>query len=445
MADTDPIKGFYVEHHTRLQAHYEEALEAASRDVAVVASGVPVPVAGDDQAFPFRVNPRFRQWVPTGDYTHSFVVVRPAHRPMLICYQPRDYWHAVAAAPAGDWTDRFDIVCVTTPADGIRELPDSESGYAFLGDPLATPEGTAPDAVNPAAMVALLDYQRVYKTEYEAECIRRANRIAVAGHLAARDAFRAGVSELDVHLAYLSASRQLERDLPYPNIVAFDEHGATLHYDCPDKGKPGEARSLLIDAGAAYFGYAADVTRTWSASEGQFGELIHRLDDAQQSLADRVAIGVSYVDLHMEMHLLIGGILAGTGLVTMSPEAMVEQSLTCAFFPHGLGHHLGLQVHDVGGKLADKRGAIIGQPEKHPFLRNLRFVEAGNVFTIEPGLYFIPQLLDPLRGSPAGAQVDWEKVAALTPYGGVRIEDDVYVTNRGVENLTRDAFLAMED
>ena len=110
-----------------------------------------------------------------------------------------------------------------------------------------------------------------------------------------------------------------------------------------------------------------------------------------------------------------------------------------------MGHQLGLQVHDVGGKLADALGNNLGQPAAHPSLRNLRPVEVGNVFTIEPGLYFIPQLLDKLRSSPAGKDVNWRNVDELLSCGGVRIEDDVFVTKRGLENLTREAFLALED
>jgi Xaa-Pro dipeptidase len=163
------------------------------------------------------------------------------------------------------------------------------------------------------------------------------------------------------------------------------------------------------------------------------------LDAAQRRLTARIRPGMTFVELHRQMHFLIGEVLADSGLVAMSPEAMVEEGVTAAFFPHGLGHHLGLQVHDVGGKLADRLGTPLKQPEAYPFLRNLRPVEAGNVFTVEPGLYFIPQLLEALRGRPCGRQVNWKAVDALREYGGVRIEDNVHVSGDGVENLTRAA------
>ncbi|MGD8746435.1 MAG: Xaa-Pro dipeptidase, partial [Gammaproteobacteria bacterium] len=259
------------------------------------------------------------------------------------------------------------------------------------------------------------------------------------GHLAARDAFEAGASELEIHLAFLQATGQLERQLPYFNIVALNGHGAILHYDALESRSPPRVRSLLIDAGACHLGYAADITRTWAHAEDSFAELIGMLDAAQRRLTARIRPGMTFVELHRQMHFLIGEVLADSGLVAMSPEAMVEEGVTAAFFPHGLGHHLGLQVHDVGGKLADRLGTPLKQPEAYPFLRNLRPVEAGNVFTVEPGLYFIPQLLEALRGRPCGRQVNWKAVDALREYGGVRIEDNVHVSGDGVENLTRAA------
>ena len=107
------------------------------------------------------------------------------------------------------------------------------------------------------------------------------------------------------------------------------------------------------------------------------------------------------------------------------------------FFPHGLGHFLGLQVHDVGGRQSAPAGGITPPPAEYPSLRTTRTLEPGHVVTIEPGVYFIDLLLEPLRGTPAGADIDWTLVERLRPLGGVRIEDDVLVTDDGHRNLTR--------
>ncbi len=435
----------YSEHHAVLLGRYETALEAHGLEGLVVFGGAQRPLFQDDQYHPFATSPWYRQWVPARDHVWSLIEIRPGRRPRLLCHQPQDYWHVPPAPPEGFWTDAFDIVSAASPARVRAELPASLDGWALLGE--------APDellalgfgAVNPAALVARLQFDRLYKTDYEIACMREANRRAARGHVAARDAFLAGASEFEIHLAYMGAVGQLATELPYPSIVALNEHGATLHYDICDAAPPSALRSFLLDAGADCNGYAADITRTWAAPEERgFADLIGLLDDAQRALIDRITPGVSYVDLHLAMHETIGGILATAGLVAMAPADMVEAGVTSAFFPHGLGHHIGLQVHDVAGKAAGPEGPALEQPRAHPFLRNLRPVEAGNVFTIEPGIYFIAQLLDELREGPTARAVDWDAVAALAPCGGVRIEDDVAITPEGVDNLTRPAFAELD-
>jgi Xaa-Pro dipeptidase len=130
-------------------------------------------------------------------------------------------------------------------------------------------------------------------------------------------------------------------------------------------------------------------------------------------------------------------LLCEHGVLTGSPEAALAQRLTSVFLPHGLGHHLGLQVHDVGGRQVDPAGRTQDPPPDHPYLRTTRTLEEGHVVTIEPGLYFIPLLLDPVRQDERGANVDWDVVEELLPCGGIRIEDDVLVTRAGCEDLTR--------
>ncbi len=108
--------------------------------------------------------------------------------------------------------------------------------------------------------------------------------------------------------------------------------------------------------------------------------------------------------------------------------------------PHGLGHLLGLQVHDVGGLQKTPEGGSIPRPEGHPYLRLTRVLEENFVVTMEPGLYFIDQLLDQARGDHRGAKIDWARVEQFRRFGGIRIEDNLAVTAGGCENLTRDAF-----
>jgi Xaa-Pro dipeptidase len=117
----------------------------------------------------------------------------------------------------------------------------------------------------------------------------------------------------------------------------------------------------------------------------------------------------------------------------------VDTGLSSVFYPHGLGHFIGLQTHDVAG-LIDNEGQEIPRPDGHPFLRLTRILEPGNVLTIEPGLYFIEPLLRQWRENGDASAINWSKIEALSPYGGIRIEDNVVVTETGCDNLTQRAF-----
>ncbi|MEO6926115.1 MAG: Xaa-Pro dipeptidase, partial [Rhodanobacter sp.] len=257
-------------------------------------------------------------------------------------------------------------------------------------------------------------------------------------------AFRRGESELGIHQAYLAAAGQIDAELPYSSIVALNEHGAVLHYMDFTRQPPKPARSLLIDAGASASGYASDITRTYAATDaGEFQALIDSMDTAQQSFVARVRARQSYPDLHIHAHQVIAGVLREHGFIRMSAESAVESGVTRAFFPHGLGHSIGLQVHDVAGFARNERGDTVPRPDGHPFLRMTRMLEPDMVVTIEPGLYFIEMLLAELRDKSLSKDIDWNKVEAFKRYGGIRIEDDVVCTDDTPENLTRNAFAAL--
>jgi Xaa-Pro dipeptidase len=122
-------------------------------------------------------------------------------------------------------------------------------------------------------------------------------------------------------------------------------------------------------------------------------------------------------------------------------DEAVATGITRGFLPHGLGHLLGLQVHDAGGRLADATGRKREPPAVDPYLRLTRTLQPGVVVTIEPGVYFIPQLLHALLAEHE-ARINRAAIERLVPFGGIRIEDNVEVTADGHRNLTRDAFAA---
>ncbi len=134
----------------------------------------------------------------------------------------------------------------------------------------------------------------------------------------------------------------------------------------------------------------------------------------------------------------MGALLSETGVFRVSGEEAFARGLTHPFLPHGLGHFLGIQVHDVAGRQIDREGTIAPPPEGHPALRITRVIEERMLFTIEPGLYFIPMLLEPYRTGPNRDAFDWALVDRLIPSGGIRIEDNLLIGRDENRNLTRE-------
>ncbi len=434
MTDLAPL---YARHLATLRDRADQALARGGFDHLLVAAGQPGTKFLDDNHYPYAVNPPFKHWVPLTDAPGSWIAYTPGTKPKLVFLQPRDYWHVVPEAPAGYWVEHFDIVTVRTAEEAIAQLPKQNA--AVIAEACPPIEGV--EANNPKAVLDYLHYYRAYKSPYELALMREASRIGARAHRAAERAFRAGESELGIHQAYLAAAGQTDAELPYSSIVGLNEHGAVLHYMALGRTRPAEARSLLIDAGASASGYASDITRTYAAAgHDEFQALIDAMDAVQQAQVASVKAGTDYAALHLQAHHQLAQVLVERGLVRMSPEGAVESGVTRAFVPHGLGHSIGLQVHDVGGFARNDRGETVPRPDGHPFLRMTRMLEPGMAVTIEPGLYFIDMLLDEVRQTPAGKDIDWAKVETLKPYGGIRIEDDVVCTDGAPENLTRDAF-----
>ena len=437
------LGALYGNHLETVKARHDHALEQAGASHAVIYSGAPKPAFLDDYFHPFKANPHFLGWVPLPDLPFSYIIYTPGETPVLIYYQPRDYWHVVPGAPDGYWTRHFDVRVVNTTDEVAAHLPEERDKCIAIGEFDDPALAFGIERTNPSLAVNILHYARGAKTEYELAVMRLAARRGAAGHLAAEAAFREGLAEFDIHRAYCKAVNHVDAELPYGNIIALNEHGAVLHYTNLDREAPPEVRSFLIDAGAQVHGYASDITRTYAKSDERFQSLIGRMEEMELAIVDKVQAGVDYRDLHVGTHTMLAEVLVDAELASGDPDTLLATGVTTAFFPHGLGHLLGIQVHDVGGHQENEAGNIIDPPSGHPFLRLTRVLEEDMVLTIEPGLYVIDMLLDELRGSEAEKHVNWETVDWLRPFGGVRIEDDVRVLADGSENLTRDAFAAV--
>ena len=434
------LASLYPQHIDTLLARSAEALQRGGFAHLLIPSGTLHYQAFDDRDYPYAVNPQFKAWLPLTRAPGSWLLISPGQRPKLLFLQPHDYWHVVPDAPSGYWVEHFDIVTIRTPDEVLMHLPQDLASCAIVGELQSALGDVIPN--NPAAVVQYLEYHRAFKTPYEIEMMRQASRIGVRAHRAAERAFRAGASEFGIHLTYCQAAGQDANDLPYGNIVALNEHGAVLHYTDRDRVPPKPVRSFLIDAGASFGGYASDITRTYSAADDEFAAMIRAVDAAQLKLCDSVRAGTDYAHIHLQAHLLLAGVLREFGVLKVSPEDALASGVSSAFFPHGIGHGIGLQVHDVAGFAASDSGGTIAKPDGHPYLRLTRTLAPGMVVTIEPGIYFIDMLLDELKAKGLGDAVDWARVEAFKPFGGIRIEDDVVCTEGAPINLTREAFAA---
>ncbi len=431
----DDLAALFSEHVKRLQAETEKALGALGHDSLVISSGAPFTYFADDQDAPFRPVPHFAHWCPIGGPHHLLHIV-PGRKPRLVRHAPEDYWYEQGGVTEAFWLGAFELE-ERGSADAVWQALGQPAKAAYLGNEAARAEAHGL-AVNPKPLTARLDWLRSYKDDYEVRSIEEATAAGARGHRAAREAFLAGASELEIHHVFCRAAEATEAQLPYATIDALDEKCATLHYESKRHQRGGHV--LLLDAGAQSRGYACDITRTTPGRgcDERFVELVESVDAIEQDLVKSASAGRPYLEVHLQAHASVARVLSDMRLLRVSAEEAFVKGYTHPFFPHGVGHHLGIQVHDVAGKQSDASGTPAPPPKEHPYLRNTRTIEAGHVFTIEPGIYFIPMLLRRFRSGPEASAFDWERIDALTPLGGVRVEDNVLVTPSGPRNLTRE-------
>lgn len=429
------LSKLYSQHLDVLNERLGSALETAGFESMVVLAGKEQQIGRDDLSYPYSVEPYFKAWVPLTQHPGCVLKLAPSEKPLLVYLQPKNYWHEPPINPDGYWVKHFDIRIAETPRDALKMLGPSQTKHAVIGHGVnQTADFTS---VNDPKLLQELDYYRAFKTTYEIKCIEYANQIAARGHIAAQNAMSLEVSEFHTHHVYCAATNQRETELPYPNVIALNEHASILHYQHLDQRCPREIHSLLIDAGAQFNGYASDITRTWSVDNPRLQKLINAVNSMQQFLCSQVKTGADFVDINDLAHRLVADILCRQKFVLCGADQAYESGITRTFLPHGLGHLLGLQVHDVGGRQTAPDGTLRPPPTEYPYLRLTRVLESGFVLTIEPGIYFIPILLQELAASANRQNINWQLIEKFIPFGGVRIEDDVVVTASKVCNLTR--------
>ncbi|AEF53468.1 Xaa-Pro dipeptidase [Marinomonas posidonica] len=428
----------YQQHIATLMQRYENAMVHFKLEAIVIASGHKTYYFQDDHSHPFHGYSGAQQWLPFDIGADTFLIIQPGQKPTLVWPIRDDFWHAPNPIPEGEWQNNWHIEPARRDDKWFQNLPKQSAWLGPKSD-LEKRDITSCDGLN-----AYVDFAKAVKTPFEIQALQQASQSAVHGHLAAKQAFLEGKSELDIHLAFLSASQQTSAQEPYPGIVGLNEHAAVLHYEHKAINALPNSRTLLIDAGANCHGYASDITRTYTRHQDDFSALITGLDTLEQSLCQQATTGVAFRDLHQSCLVDVAQLLKDHKICSLGIEEQLEKRIPQVFFPHGLGHLLGLQVHDVGGHQIDSSGQL-SMPDDHaPFLRLTRTLEEDMIITIEPGLYFIPMLIEKMQAEVAHHGCDLERIQHFMPFGGIRIEDNLQIKSESSINLTRQAFQALE-
>jgi Xaa-Pro aminopeptidase len=313
-------------------------------------------------------------------------------------------------------------------------------------DTLDRPVGLFPDQGNPTVardreLALAIAQLRLIHDESAIRELLQAAACTVQAHLVGMMSTRRAQTEAMVRGAMEGAIMAQNCTCAYNSIVTVE--GQVLHnqhYHNPLQ--PGDL--LLVDVGAETgTGWAADVTRTWPVS-GQFSPTQRAIYDvvlaAHDCCIEQVGPGVEYADIHRVAAVAIAEGLVNLGILRGNPEDLVEMDAHALFFPHGVGHLLGLDVHDMED-LGDIAGYQEGRDRSDRFglcyLRLNRTLQPGMLVTIEPGFYQVPAILnDPQRREQYDGVVNWDKLAQFHDVRGIRIEDDVMVTQEGREVFT---------
>lgn len=314
---------------------------------------------------------------------------------------------------------------------------NSDSGLNVLTARL--PQGVTSATPSDNWLFDVLSRQRCYKTALEADVLQYVCRVSSNAHIKVMQVCKPGMSQHQLESTFLHEVYYHGgcRKVSYTCICATGHHGATLHY--PDNNAMIEDGSIaLLDMGGNYRGYAADITCSFPVN-GKFTEAQRRIYVAVLDAHDRVLHamkpGVSWVDMHTLAIRTICTHLVQAGVLIGDVDVLMEKQIMQYFQPHGLGHLIGLDVHDVGGYLAD----CPPRPTAKDCckLRTARVLEEGLYLSVEPGCYFNQPLLTSALSNPDVMQyLNEEKIKEYWNFGGVRIESDVLVTADGVKNFT---------
>jgi Xaa-Pro aminopeptidase len=396
--------------------------------VVLIGAGDPIPIPGRaDRVYPFLAH---------SEYFYLTDRQRPG---AVLIYDAQEGWREfvpVVSAEERLWSG--DLSDDTgTPASELAPWLEKRRGrrVAQLGAPIANAPS---DAAVAGELRTRMDRVRRRKDDIELARMRLAADATRAGFAAAVPFITAGISERALQIEIEAEFFRHGADsVAYDSIIASGPNAAVLHH-LPTQRLLGTGELVLVDAGAEYRCYDCDVTRTYPVS-GEFSaeqaDVYALVLKVQKAAIERCRAGVEYRDIHLAAALDVAQGLVDAGFLRGSAAGLVEQGVSALFFPHGVGHMVGLGVRDAGGYLPGRSRS------EAPALRFLRIdlpLEAGHVVTVEPGIYFPAHVLDdPDIRRQHRNSVRWDRVDKLHGFGGVRIEDNVLIRDDRNEVLTR--------
>ncbi len=397
-------------------------------EILLIGAGEPIGVPGGaDQTYPFLAHTEY-VWLADRNEPGG-----------VLAFDPRDGWFDFAPEVTEKervWDGRTDNEPGTVPTRDLPAWLAARRGRPVVSLGAELP-GVRGDAARTAELRERYTHARRPKDAAEIERMRAAVCATAAGYRRLREVIRPGATEREIQIELEAAFFRGGTDrLCYGTIVGTGTNAAVFHFT-PGARAAKEGELVLIDAGGEVARYGCDVTRTYPAS-GKFSSIQRDLFDVVKRAEERAVAacgpGVETVDVHLgSCRDLVEGLLA-LDLMRGSVDSIIEREAHLIFYPHGIGHMIGLGVRDASGSLPGR------SKRTEPAFKNQRTdfpLQPGYTMTIEPGVYFIPAILnDPERRKRYPDCVNWEMAVSLIPLGGIRIEDNVLVTKDGCENLT---------
>lgn len=431
------IMKYPAKDHARRTVEILKKSESTASESLILLSAAPVAYKKySDREVPFHQNRYFNYFTGAHNLPGAHVTY-DASKDVLTLYLPDIDWDDVmwSGMPLSveQALELYDVDKVKYAADLSGDV------YAHVRGSILVIEQTSVvgNAVVSQTLFEALNEARAFKDSYELSLLRKAAEITDISHRAVMSALPIEQSEGHIHAEFVYHSmRQGAKNVAYDPICCSGTNCGTLHYVRNDQDLDGK-QLVLIDAGAEWELYAADVTRTFPISGEWTPEslaIYKAVLDMQTQAMEAVRPGVLWDDLHILTHRLLVRHFLKLGIFKGgSEDEILESRISAAFYPHGLGHMLGMETHDTAG--------YPNYQDADPILRYLRIrreLEEGMYVTVEPGIYFNRFLIEPvLKDESKAKYVDQQVLEKYWAVGGVRLEDDVLVTKDGFENFTK--------